>query len=481
MPRYTLRITSPKAIAELVSILTEANIKLRYFFRCKRGRCKSFIDCDKTIVTLLSSITGVSVRQCLLNCNASDIVLPPPLGRRSSGGIAILPNSLDVLVGLLSDGSSVGVSLDSIWRHIGIFGSTGTGKSHTAAFIVRELAKNDILSIVIDWHGEYLGLFNELGTDFTLIDSNNLPRVSLITENLPLESIVEILKSALGLSSFQAAILQLLLGLVSGLPMDFIKTFPTIFEKERVEQLDIDLSLALSRISEMLRTRNSIAALLEAVVILWDAIEAGTHTALYKFSRAEREVWAALFRRLQTLSISKYSTLFRLRGSSPYKQIITSSQDKRIVVLDLSGIANPWIKKLYTVLLIGMIFDEALHYKEINTVIVVEEAHNIYNDNTSLLSHILAEARKYKLGFIIIAHSPSLLPPLVLANINTMIVHRLSNPRDLTALKTIINMAGMEKLVTRLVPGEAILFSPDNVEPVVVKIPYQNRLNSARA
>ena len=62
---------------------------------------------------------------------------------------------------------TVSIPLSSLYHHLAIVGSTGSGKSYAGAVICEELALKRLSVVVIDPHGEYasLGLVREPGND----------------------------------------------------------------------------------------------------------------------------------------------------------------------------------------------------------------------------------------------------------------------------------------------------------------------------
>ncbi len=85
------------------------------------------------------------------------IVLPPPDKDQSEGQINIGNVSY-----LDKNLYPISLKLPELTRHMGIFGSTGTGKTTLARHIVRDLYKNKVPFIIFDWEENYRGLIKEL-------------------------------------------------------------------------------------------------------------------------------------------------------------------------------------------------------------------------------------------------------------------------------------------------------------------------------
>ena len=98
------------------------------------------------------------------------ITLPPPVKEESRGDIFIGDTRY-----LSQPSLKFSLNLPELTRHMGIFGSTGTGKTTLAKNILRELTKQRIPFIVFDWEKNYRDLIKEnkevkiftLGTDIS--------------------------------------------------------------------------------------------------------------------------------------------------------------------------------------------------------------------------------------------------------------------------------------------------------------------------
>jgi len=55
------------------------------------------------------------------------------------------------------------LQLDDLRRHIAILGMTGSGKSTTAATVVKQVAEMGLPALVLDWHNEYGSIISKVG------------------------------------------------------------------------------------------------------------------------------------------------------------------------------------------------------------------------------------------------------------------------------------------------------------------------------
>ena len=401
----------------------------RVVVKCIRGSCSlaSCKHCDKNLV-------GMLVKQGLV---------PVPLPQADSY----------IALGVDEDGAPVTIPVDLVWKHIGILGSTGSGKTVTATKIVEELWLNGVPVIVLDWNGEYKRALEDKGVDVAYFEKNSLPAMPLLCSSLPLEAVADTLKHSLRLSEHQAAALTTVLALIEGLtPMAALR----LFSSASTQQLSV-IEEAVAKA----RAGNSVLDLIEVVEAAWSL---ASSKPLLAYSRAEIEVWSALVRRLEPLVYSRDSKLIKIRGNDAEKLVNKSTGS--VVVLDVSGIVDPKVKRIYVSLTLGALYDIVRHRRNSRLIVVVEEAHNILEHAPKLVTYILAEARKHQLGLTLVSSRPELLGSEVVLNINTLIIHRGGVPSTAHPLAKIIN----PREAGALGVGEALLVTPLTATPTRIRI-----------
>ena len=88
-----------------------------------------------------------------INPIEEEIVLPPPDEITAKGDIQIGRTSY-----FNQPPHEFGINFHELTRHVGIFGSTGSGKTTLSKNILRELIRNKIPFIVFDWEKNYRDL-----------------------------------------------------------------------------------------------------------------------------------------------------------------------------------------------------------------------------------------------------------------------------------------------------------------------------------
>jgi energy-coupling factor transporter ATP-binding protein EcfA2 len=314
------------------------------------------------------------------------------------------------------------LKLEHVQKHILIVGATGSGKSTTASIIAREVSREGVGVFIADWHGEYKELLRDLdNVAYANPMEGSIPEflnMKSIMEHEPL-AFIEILESALELTPPQAHILE-----------EAMKEF---LRKKIVNLHEIDALIDVIQNTPL--------------VARWIA-----------------ESREALIRKLKVLS----SEYLKVKWSNMRELPVIRGG---IMIFDISAIPNTRVKKILVSIAIKSATLKAQHNEIVKPLlIIVDEAHNIFTKDNPI-SNLVAEVRKWGIGFIIVTQSPSSLSSVVLKNTNTRIVHALKSTADVkTILGLLILKKEYKKVISSLKPGEALVVVPELAEPVLVKI-----------
>jgi hypothetical protein len=308
-----------------------------------------------------------------------------------------------------------GIRSEDVLRHIGIFGSTGSGKSNTATIIANELFNKGFNVIILDWHGEYS---NNLA-NYTIYDSRNLYRINPLKFN-EVDDIIDILGDVLQLTDPQRFLLFLI---ISKLRKD--KRFKLI------DMLDV-----------LRNTEDQ--------------------------SNWMREVKYALARKLYPLFTTKGKLLF----SVDVNPEITDLLAKKGVVFNLSFINNIRLRKLYGLFILKYITDFYMSNKQDRKLLlIIEEAHNFFNVENDFIDKLISEIRKFGVGLCIISQSPSSISSAVMKNTNIKIIHSIKSDIDKKILRDSLSLPdNLYSVLDKLDVGEAILSAPNTKTPLLIKI-----------
>ena len=186
-----------------------------------------------------------------------------------------------------------------------------------------------------------------------------------------------------------------------------------------------------------------------------------------------------------TIELSSDGDMFSPRtGEGTFNQIADSLEDGKIVVIDTSRLGDQ------AELLIGSsianhIFDRHRHFKSKGILdqknhvsIVLEEATRVLseekiNQSDNIFSTIAREGRKFKVGLIAITQLTSVIPKMILTNINTKIIlgNEMSTERHSIIESSSQDISDENRTIASLDKGEAIISSIFTKFPIPVKIP----------
>ncbi|MEM1629773.1 MAG: helicase HerA-like domain-containing protein [Saccharolobus sp.] len=336
----------------------------------------------------------------------------------------IVNEDFDIELGEATNGvvkSKIGIRTQDITRHIGIFGSTGSGKTNTAMVIAKQLSSKEIKVVIFDWHGEYTEVLKD---SFMIYDDTNPLKVNplqLIDFNI--EDIVDIIGDVLELTDPQRFLLYVVL-------LNLKK-----FKKFSINQIIENLS----------------------------SIEDSSYWM--------RDVKYALLRKIFVLFSDTATKLFDNENIMDVNQFL--KYFSRSAIINLSSISNIKLRKLYALFLIKLLTEAYIRYKpKEKMLIIIDEAHNYFSNNTnSFLDRIVSEIRKYNIGLCFITQSPSLLSQTVIKNTNIKIIHSIKSDIDKKAIRDTLSLDDrLAQSLDKLDIGEAIVSTPKLRIPIIVKI-----------
>jgi hypothetical protein len=312
-----------------------------------------------------------------------------------------------------------GLYIDAmLGKHFALLGSTGTGKSTTAALILHRICeaapKGHIL--MIDPHGEYSAAFRQTGQ---ILDVSNLQMPYWL---MNYEEHCEVLLTGNGNErQVDADILAKCL-LAARSRSRLAQTMGKITVDSPIPYLLSDLSNILQDEMGKLDKATSSAPYMRIKGKL-DELKADPR---YQFMFSGMLVGDTM-----TSFISK---IFRMPGHG-----------KPISIIDVSGVPSD-ITSTVVAVLSRLVFDFAIWGREEKTrpiLLVCEEAHRyVPNEKNSdgssvakILSRIAKEGRKYGISLGLITQRPSDLAEGVLSQCGTIISMRLNNERDQAFVK----------------------------------------------
>jgi len=312
-----------------------------------------------------------------------------------------------------------GLYVDSmLGKHFALLGSTGTGKSTSAALILHRICEHapEGHVVMIDPHGEYSAAFKQTGMIF---DVSNL-------------------QMPYWLMNFE----------------EHCEVFLTSSGNDRQEDMDI-----LGKCLLQARQRNRLAETMGKITVdspIPYLLSDLTNLITTEMGKLDKATSSAPFMRIKNKidelkSDPRFQFMFSgmLVGDTMADFIAKifrmPSQGKPISIIDVSGVPSD-ITSTVVAVLSRMVFDFAIWARDEKTrpvLLVCEEAHRyVPNEKNAdgssvgrILSRIAKEGRKYGVSLGLITQRPSDLAEGVLSQCGTIISMRLNNERDQAFVK----------------------------------------------
>jgi len=151
-----------------------------------------------------------------------------------------------------------------------------------------------------------------------------------------------------------------------------------------------------------------------------------------------------------------------------------------LLVIDLNGIINQQKKQLVVAYFSSKLFNARRQKKVPPFALLVEEAHNFIPEGTAaeyalarpVLQTIAREGRKFCASLILVSQRPKKLDTTTLANCNTHIILRITNPYDLDHIKQ--SSEGLDSNSTNMISslrvGEAMIVGEAVSSPTFFKV-----------
>lgn len=365
----------------------------------------------------------------------------------------------DIKLGRLLGQSEVQISLDSmtLTRHIGIFGTTGSGKSNSLQVVAEEATLANRAVLIFDIEGEYvrmseptedlLPILTEFGEKPTGVKDFRVwvpaPNTSLNPDarkfGIPFADLdLEIFSEVLGLTSFERVYMF------------------EVARKARETSGSLqayDINSVLNALKKRIEAQVDKASIPEMV--------AEAHMGLYtKLSLAQR---AGII-------------------DAPYEKITPDlfCSPGRVSVIDMSE-SSDILRNICVAHFMREVFRYKTRYPQsVPLILFVEEIHTFISKGKSskmlatitMLTEMARQGRKRGLSLGIVSQQPALLPAELIELCNTRLIHKLGSTPNLQALqKSTGNVPdSLWALLPSLGKGEVLIASPKFEQAVVARV-----------
>ena len=353
-----------------------------------------------------------------------------------------LPNATEsgragILIGAVKSGSGAyhdfRLQLEDLKRHVAIIGMTGSGKSTTAASIVRQVAASGLPVMVLDWHNEYANAVTSAGG---LVVA---PGKDEFTMN-PLE---------VGASSDSAEHLAMTSDIFSDI---YHFTHPQAFMFRNALQK----RMGESRDDEVI-TLSSLVKTIEAFPLR---------------SAYDNETKVALLRRIVPLTQGQAGRSLDGPGTLRFDELLS-----RHVCVELGHLRDIQTRAIFAEIVLKTIYEHRVKATTtLEHLTLVEEARNIaparrIEDPPSVGERMISELRKFGEAMVFVAQFPSQVAAEVVKNSGTRIVHRVSWPEDVSLIGDSMSLTqGQREHIMKLEVGEAVVSVSRLPKPILVQV-----------
>lgn len=312
-------------------------------------------------------------------------------------------------------------------KHVFVAGTTGSGKTNTVMRIVTETAPHVRGTLVFDVKREYRSLARTHGARVY-----NFNERTLFTHNL--------LKP-------------------EGPPARWAKEFARILAEviSKFTPATGTADLVAEEIDRLYRERGVYAGSTDYPHV-GDLIEALERRAAEPGTSRERNWLSSGLRVLRTLRIGSTRQAFFVREGLALERLLQG-----VNVVELDGIGDPTA----TGLLVSVLLQKIRHKLEtdehigLRNLIVVEEAQHVLakgQESTSVITDTCREIRSYGVGLAFVTQMPSEFSKHAVANVNTLLVHKLVHPEDKWFTASLLGLQGQSRdLLEKLDVGQALM------------------------
>jgi DNA helicase HerA-like ATPase len=365
-----------------------------------------------------------------------------------------------IQIGTLIGRSDVKVSLKTnmvVARHMAILAMTGGGKTVASRRIIKELLDANYPLVILDPHGDYLGLWEKRDTVFA---KNKIclfyPNIRVNDKNKDLISF-----------------------LVSQMTQGFTDPQRDSFGRA-VDDTQI-------RDDEEVGVVPYIDRLMQALDQQQNNRHPGTVPAVKRGLRMVRSHMEAM--------MAANNNLRRRLAQYPFEAMpdpFTAPQKfvrpGQASIIYLGGYDHLTQSTIVSLILQNLFAERASMRNTIPPFLtVVEEAHNFIpskgegqaeTPSVEIIRKVITEGRKFGVGLLLVSQRPSRLDETTLSQCNSFLVLRLVNPRDQSFVEKV--MENLTKADSRLLPGfgpgEGIISGQAVRFPLVVRIQFDENL-----
>lgn len=313
-------------------------------------------------------------------------------------------------------------------RHMGIFGSTGSGKTTFATNLLRKLHKTGIPFLIFDWEKSYRGIIREFSDVQVFTVGSEINPLFLNFLTVP-----------------------------PGIKFDeYIKSIIAIISEDYIGGIGADTMLLNYMEMAFQETGHPYFEDLKQIVLREINHDKGRGGRLAGRSGLWKE---SVSRQITFMSKGAAGTVINPRKHFPLEKLFSKP-----IVLEFGNLKSPYDRKFFIHIILNWlsIYNQhrGIHSEQLKQVLMFEEFHNIamQGKEDNMVSTLFRESRKYGIGLIAIDQTPSEIPNAIFANMNIKVSFTLNTNRDIAAMAKAMNLdAFQQKYLGMIKTGQAIV------------------------
>ena len=367
------------------------------------------------------------------------IILPPPTQDLCEGDLNV--GEVEYIDKPISN---FNLKLRDINRHMGIFGSTGSGKTTFAKHLINQLHKIGIPFLIFDWEKSYRNLINEFDDVQVITVGSDINPLFLNFLNVP-----------------------------PGIPYDeYTKSIIAIISEDYIGGIGADTMLLNYMEMAYQETQNPFFEDLKQVVLREINKDMGKRGRLSGRSGLWKE---SVSRQITFLSKGASGNVVNQKKHFPLEELF-----RKPIVLEFGNLKSPYDRKFFIHVILNWlsIYNQhcGIESENLKQVMIFEEFHNIAmkTKDDNMISTLWRESRKYGIGLLAIDQVPSEIPNAIFANMNTKVSFSLSTARDINSMAKAMNLdAYKSKYLGMLETGQAIInVKQRHYDPFLLRVPF---------
>lgn len=351
------------------------------------------------------------------------------------------------------DGDKFQIAVDDLYQqHLMIVGSTNSGKSTSALSIIDKSLKKGVKYLILDPTGEYSGSFDSyknvnnytLGEDLHV--ENGYIRIAQWCDMIGTNG------------DSQPATLN---KAITGLKIQHQKGENDVYKYVGKEMYSVE-----SEILEFENQYENFDVSLLGKQVKEQSVELPRNKGT-KYQRSEFKFNTNMYlidKVNLLINDNDFMKIFNFTGKEKENKSLKFILDefyknKNSLYINCSKINNIKVMSVFISILIDTLFSNTLEFEERRSfVFYLDEAHRYMKDEVSkeALTRVAREGRKYGIFMNLTTQSPNDVPDILLSQIGTFIIHRLSHNSD---IQTMLEFTKENIGLQYLKQGEAVLTS----------------------